>query len=42
MAQIFLDDDTNMDYHKMKIYCPNLFNETLKMFFNGGELFSKE
>lgn len=42
LAQIFLDDDTDMDLHKMKIYCTNLFNEVINMFFNGGELFTEE
>ena len=35
LAQIFVDDDTDMDLHKMNITCEHLFKECLKAFYTG-------
>ena len=38
-AQIFSDDDTDMDIHKIKIQCDQLTSGSLDLFFNGGDKF---
>lgn len=42
LAQIYLDDDTDMDIHKLKIVCNTLYNEALSMFSKGGDNFKNE
>ena len=41
LAQIFVDDDTDMDIHKMNITCEHLFKEALTIFYEGGEKFAE-
>ncbi len=41
LAQIFVDDDTDMDIHKINITCEHLFKESLKLFYEGGDKFEK-
>ena len=41
LAQIFVDDDTDMDLHKMNITCEHLFKECLKAFYEGDGLFKE-
>ena len=36
LAQIYLDDDTDMDIHKIKVFCTNIFNSAIDMFLLGG------
>ena len=39
LSQIFVDDDTDMDLHKMNISCEHLFKECLKYFYEGEGIF---
>ena len=41
LAQVFSDDDTDIDVHKIKISCEHAFNQALDMFYNGGERFKE-
>jgi hypothetical protein len=39
LAQIYADDDTDIDLHKINIQCERLYHYALKMYFEGGENF---
>ena len=36
LAQVYSDDDTDLDIHKLKISCEHLFNLALEKFYDGG------
>jgi hypothetical protein len=39
---VYADDDSDMDIHKLKIQCENIFNEVITMFYEGGKQFGNE
>ena len=41
LVQVFTDDDTDIDVHRIKISCEHAFNQALEIFFNGGDRFEE-
>ena len=39
LAQVFADDDTDMDFHRLKIQCELKYIEIAKAFYEGGQTF---
>ena len=39
LAQVFADDDTDIDQHKLKILSDKLYSQSIKKFYDGGEDF---
>ena len=37
LSQIFIDDDTDIDKHKIKIQCERISQDAQEMFYNGGD-----
>jgi len=42
LAQVFMDDDTDMDLHKLNITCDSRFQEAIQMFYEGKDEFDGE
>jgi len=42
LAQVFMDDDTDMDLHKLNITCDSRFQDAIQLFYEGREEFEGE